>query len=202
MNTDAHDGLIAPAQHTALLVMDVQVGIVARFASDVARLAPMRAAVDAAHAGGLPVIFVRVAFRPGFPEVSPANRSFASVAQSGSWAEDPALTAIHPAVDPRPDDLVVTKLRVSAFAGSDLEVLLRARGLTHLVLAGIATSGVVLSTVREAADRDYQLTVLSDACLDLDPEVHRVLMDKVFPRQADVVTAAGWRAGLGASPHA
>ncbi len=190
-----------PAAHTALLVMDVQTGIVARFASDPGRLEPLRAAVDAARAAGIPVIFVRVAFRPGFPEVSPANRSFSAIAQGGSWATDPEMAAIHPAVDPRPDDLVVTKLRVSAFTGSDLEVLLRARGLTHLVLAGIATSGVVLSTVREAADRDYRLTVLADGCLDMDPEVHRVLIEKLFPRQADVLTVAGWRAGLAAAPH-
>ncbi len=191
-----------PAVHTALLVMDVQIGIVARFASDPGRLEPLRDAVDAARAAEIPVIFVRVAFRPGFPEVSPANRSFAAIAQGTSWAADPEMAAIHPAVDPRPDDLVVTKLRVSAFTGSDLEVLLRSRGLTHLVLAGIATSGVVLSTVREAADRDYRITVLSDGCLDMDPEVHRVLTDKIFPRQADVQTVASWRTELAAASHA
>jgi nicotinamidase-related amidase len=64
------------------------------------------------------------------------------------------------------------------------------------VLTGIATSGVVLSTVREAADKDYRLTVLSDGCADLDPEVHSVLMGKVFPRQADVLTAMQWVDGL------
>ena len=191
-----------PAVHTALLVMDVQIGIVARFASDPGRLEPLRDAVDAARAAEIPVIFVRVAFRPGFPEVSPANRSFAAIAQGTSWAADPEMAAIHPAVDPRPDDLVVTKLRVSAFTGSDLEVLLRSRGLTHLVLMGIATSGVVLSTVREAADRDYRITVLSDGCLDMDPEVHRVLTDKIFPRQADVQTVASWRTELAAASHA
>ncbi len=191
-----------PGAHTALLVMDVQTGIVARFAGDPTRLEPMRSAVDVARAANIPVMFVRVAFRPGFPEVSPANRSFAAIAQGGAWATDPEMAAIHPAVDPRPDDIVVTKLRVSAFAGSDLEVLLRARGVTHLVLAGIATSGVVLSTVREAADRDYYLTVLSDACLDMDPDVHRMLIEKIFPRQADVRTVAAWQAGLRAAPHA
>lgn len=190
------------AVHTALLVMDVQTGIVARFASDPERLEPLRAAVDAARAAAITVIFVRVAFRPGFPEVSPANRSFSAIAQGQSWATDPEMAAIHPAVDPRPDDLVVTKRRVSAFTGSDLEVLLRARGVTHLVLTGIATSGVVLSTVREAADRDYRLTVLSDACLDMDRDVHRVLTEKIFPRQADVETVAAWRAGLAVTPHA
>jgi len=55
-----------------------------------------------------------------------------------------------------------------------------------------ATSGVVLSTVREAADKDFQLTVLSDLCADFDPEVHAVLMQKVFPRQAAVLTRAAW----------
>ena len=83
-----------------------------------------------------------------------------------------------------------------AFTGSDLEVVLRAGGLDRLVLAGIATSGVVLATLRQAADLDYQLTVLADGCLDADPEVHRVLTEKVFPRQADVVSIADWTASL------
>jgi isochorismate hydrolase len=84
----------------------------------------------------------------------------------------------------------------SAFTGSDLEVVLRAGGIDSLVLAGIATSGVVLSTLRQAADLDYRLTVLADGCLDADPEVHRVLLEKVFPRQADVVRIADWTASL------
>ncbi len=88
--------------------------------------------------------------------------------------------------------MVVVKKRVSAFTGSDLEVVLRSLDVSSLVLTGIATSGVVLSTLRQAADLDYQLTVLRDGCADADPEVHRVLMDKVFPRQAAVVTAEEW----------
>ena len=90
-------------------------------------------------------------------------------------------------------EVVVTKKRVSAFAGSDLELVLRGREVTHLVLGGIATSGVVLSTVRAAADKDYRLTVLEDLCLDRDEEVHRVLTGKVFPRQAEVIAGADWR---------
>ncbi len=69
-----------------------------------------------------------------------------------------------------------------------MEEVLRAQGITHLVLCGIATSGVVLSTLREAADKDYILTVLSDCCADSDEEVQSVLMSKVFTRQAEVVT--------------
>ena len=97
---------------------------------------------------------------------------------------------------PAPGDLLVTKRRVLAFTGSDLEVVLRAGGIDSLVLAGIATSGVVLSTVRQAADLDYRLTVLADGCLDADPEVHQVLLQKVFPRQAEVTSVARWAASL------
>lgn len=106
---------------------------------------------------------------------------------------------IHPAVAPQPGDVVVTKKRVSSFTGSDLDMVLRSRGVTRLVLAGLATSGVVLSTLRQAADLDYGLTVLRDGCADPDEEVHRPLLDKVFTRQADVLTADEW---IGQLAHA
>ena len=88
------------------------------------------------------------------------------------------------------------KKRVSAFAGSDLAVVLRSQRIDTLVLAGIATSGVVLSTLREAADLDFGLVVLADACADADPEVNRVLTEKVFVRQADVTTVGVWTESL------
>ena len=91
---------------------------------------------------------------------------------------------------------MVTKRRVSAFSGSDLEVVLRAQSISHLVLCGISTSGVVLSTLREAADKDYQLMVLADCCFDNDEEVQRVLFTKVFPRQAEVLQVEAWKMRL------
>jgi nicotinamidase-related amidase len=179
--------------HTALLVMDVQAGIVTRFAQTGDLLERINTAITAARAAQIPVIYVVVAFRPGYPEISPRNKSFSVIKQQQSSLQA-AMTAteIHPAIAPQPTDIVVTKRRVSAFSGSDLEVVLRAQGISHLALCGIATSGVVLSTLREAADKDYQLTVLSDCCVDGDEEVQRVLLSKVFPRQAEVVTAEAW----------
>jgi nicotinamidase-related amidase len=188
-------GPMAPTA-SALLVMDVQSAIVERF-PDAAVLDRAAAAVAAARAAGVPVIYVRVAFRPGHPEVSPRNKAFSAVRERGGLAGDDAM-AIHPAVAPEPHEVVVTKRRVSAFAGSDLDVVLRAGAIEELVLCGIATSGVVLSTLRAAADLDYRLTVLRDACADGDAEVHRVLMDKVFPRQAEVVDVAEWAGALSA----
>lgn len=107
-----------------------------------------------------------------------------------------ASMEIHPDIAPQPTDIVVTKRRVSAFSGSDLEVLLRAQDISHLVLSGIATSGVVLSTLREAADKDYQLTVLADCCVDSDEEVQHILLSKIFPRQAEVLQASEWMENL------
>lgn len=181
---------------TALLVMDFQRSIVERFDGIEALGAAVRA-VGAAREAGVPVLFVRVAFRDGFPEIAATNRAFSALKERGpSGTESHEGAHIHPAFERRDDEPIVTKRRVSAFTGSDLDVLLRGIGARHLVLAGIATSGVVLSTLRQAADLDFDLTVLADACTDADAEVHRVLTEKVFPRQATVTTVAEWAAAL------
>jgi nicotinamidase-related amidase len=182
---------------TALLVMDLQQGVVNRLSEDAGYLTRVSAAVSAARGAGIGVIYVVVAFRRGYPEVSRRNKSFATIAGTGRFTDSDPDARIHPAVGPAADDVIVAKRRVSAFAGSDLDLVLRAGGVEHLVLAGIATSGVVLSTVRQAADLDYRLTVLADGCLDGDAEVHRVLTEKVFPRQAQVTTVADWTARVG-----
>ena len=179
---------------TVLLVIDVQRGVVERFAEDPGYLERLSRAITAARGAGIPVVYVIVAFRPGHPEISARNRTFSAAAAAGQFVEGSPATEIHPAVAPAPGDLVVTKRRVSAFAGSDLDVVLSGLGAGTLVLSGIATSGVVLSTLRQAADLDYRLIVLSDACLDADPEVHRVLTEKVFPRQAAVRAVTQWAA--------
>ena len=132
---------------TALLVMDVQRGIVDRYAQDAGYLARLRRAVDAARTADIRIIYVTVRFRPGYPEVSPRNKSFATLSQTTAFSEGDPATAIHPDVAPAPGDILVTKRRVSAFAGSNFDVVLRAANIDTLVLTGIATSGVVLSTL-------------------------------------------------------
>ncbi len=172
-------------ERTALLVMDVQPGIIDRAKDKAAYLASMQKIVDAAHAAQVPVFFVVVGFRPGAPEIAARNKMFSSM-------NTDILINPLPLVTVGENDLLITKRRVSAFTGSDLEVLLRAQQIDHLVLTGISTSGVVLSTLREAADKDYQITVLSDLCADIDDDVHTVLLQKVFPRQATVITSEEW----------
>ncbi|MEV5121265.1 cysteine hydrolase [Streptomyces decoyicus] len=177
---------------SALLVMDVQRDIVDIVDADSGYLPGLRRAIDGARMANIPVIYVVIALRPGFPEVGTRNRPLAAIARAGLFVEGAPGTEIHPEVAPRPGDVVVAKRRASAFSGSDLEVVLRARGIDSLVLTGIATSAVVLSTLCQANDLDFGLTVLSDGCLDTDPEVHRVLIERLFPQWADVVTVDEW----------
>jgi nicotinamidase-related amidase len=177
----------------ALLLMDIQNGIVSRFEANEAYLDRVVAAQERAEQAGILVVLVRVAFTAGHPEISARNKSFSAAKGSGGMILGDPATEPHARLLRGKGEVVVTKKRVSAFAGSDLELVLRSHDVTHLVLAGIATSGVVLSTLREAADRDYELTVLEDLCLDADEEVHRVLTTKIFVRQADVISSAQWR---------
>jgi nicotinamidase-related amidase len=187
-------------QTTALLVMDMQSGILDRVADKKEDLlAQTSKLLDAARKAGVRVIYVVVGFRPGYPEVSPRNVAFAQARDSGRFAAGSAGTEIHPALAPLADEVVVVKHRVSAFAGTDLDMLLRANDIVTLVLAGISTSGVVTSTVRHAADADYRLVIVEDCCADPDAEVHRVLLEKVLARQATVVKVADVVTALGAA---
>lgn len=183
------DALSIDPRTSALLVMDVQAVVVDMVPVDKdALLARMAKLIDAARKSGMKVIYVVVGFRAGYPEVSPRNQSFGAMRASGRFAEGSSGIEVHSAVAPTPGDVTVTKHRVSAFAGTDLDMVLRANAIDTLVLTGIATSGVVLSTLRHAADADYRIVVVEDCCADRDLEVHRVLMEKVFVRQATVTS--------------
>ena len=179
--------------HTAVLCMDYQSAIVSIYAGkqQEALLSRAAAILRQARRSGMTIIYIQVGFRPGLPEVSPRNLLLSAIRDSPKHQQlfqGPA-GAIHSAVGPQGDEIVITKHRVSAFAGTDLEMILRAKEIDTLILFGIATSGVVLSTLLEAADADYRLYVIKDCCADLDQELHTCLVDKLFVRQAKVITA-------------
>ena len=189
---------IDPAR-TAVLSMDLQNGIVGMYAGNAPEMLPRCADVlKAARSRAAKVIHVRVGFRPGLPEVTERNMLFGSIKTSDRHQQLFHGTGgdIHPALGPEESDIVVTKHRVSAFTGTDLAMILRAQEIDTLVLFGIATSGVVLSTLLEASDADYHLMVVKDCCIDMDADLHSCLIDKVFTRRATVVTAAELVANL------
>ena len=180
---------IEPA-HAALLVMDYQTGILGMVESADTLIANTQNAIGTVRNHGGHVGFVRVAFTEAdYDAIPERNKGFWAVKASGrSFGTDSPVTEIDGRIAPQDGDIVVRKTRVGAFSTTDLAQQLRGRGIDTLILAGISTSGVVLSTIRDAADHDYRLVVLSDACADPQADVHALLMEKVFPRQSDVIT--------------
>lgn len=177
-------------QRTALLVMDYQVGVLGLLTESEALLSRVVDAIATVRRHGGQIGYVRVAFEDADYDTIPAHSRMATrVAAAGrAFHSDSPTTAIHDRVAPEPGDIIVRKTRVGAFSTTDLDQQLRDRGINTLILAGVSTSGVVLSTVRDASDRDYQVFVLSDGSADPDPEVHTFLTEQIFPRQAQVIT--------------
>lgn len=179
--------------HAALLSMDLHRSIVSMYTpNDPAYIDRVAGVLAAARAGGMPVLHVRVGFRPGLPEISQRNVLFAQVKASPQWQQlfTGETGALHPAAAPHAEEIVITKHRGSAFKGTDLEMILRANDIDTLVLMGIATSGVVLATLLHAADADYRLVVVGDCCADRDPDLHAALIERYFPKMATVIDAA------------
>ena len=143
-----------------------------------------------ARDAGIMVCYSATVFRPGYPEISERNKTFSQRKASGQPAIFDPLQVIHEAVRPADGEVVAGKHRVNAMFGTDLEMSLRANNIENLVILGYATSGVVLSTTRYASDADFRLFIVEDCCSDQDPEVHDFLTQRIFPRQAEVVSAA------------
>jgi nicotinamidase-related amidase len=180
---------IDPAR-TALLVMDYQNGIMGRVSDGAGLLAAARETIELVRGRGGQIGYVRVGFADGeAPTGTMGSRIGAEAARTTFHADAPA-TQVHDEVAPQDGDIVVRKTRVGPFLTTDLDAQLRSRGIDTLLLAGISTSGVVLSTVRDGHDRDYRLIVISDLCADPEPDIHEFLVERIFPRQAEVIDRA------------
>ena len=179
-------------QHTALLIADFYAAIMSTIPHAVERqvVEHTQRLQQAARDVGLFVCYCATVFRPGYVEISERNKTFRERKHSGQPPIVDPLQLIHSAVQPAAGEVVVGKHRVNALYGTALDLILRANNIDTLIILGYATSGVVLSTVRYAADSDYRLVVVEDCCADQDREVHDFLTRRLFPRQAEVVSAA------------
>jgi nicotinamidase-related amidase len=173
---------------TALLVMDYQPFILGNYPNAADLIERTAEAIAQARAGGLKIVYVRVAFTPqDYAAIPSRNKGFAAIAKAGVLDDGTPEAAIHPDLAPVDGDIVVTKTRRGAFSTTNLANYLHTYGIDSLILAGLSTSGVVLSTVSDASDHDYRILILTDCCDDGRPEVHRVLMEQVFAHQADLI---------------
>lgn len=180
-------------QRTAILSMDIQTALVSIYVKESEGfLSRVRSVLSEGRKQDMLICHIRVGFRPGLPEISSRNPLLAQIKASAQHQQifQGPLGEIHSAVQPESDEIVITKHRVSAFTGTDLSMILRAHDVEALVMFGISTSGVVLSTALEAGDQDYRVVVVRDCCVDLDLELHACLLDKLLPRGAQVMSAA------------
>jgi nicotinamidase-related amidase len=159
---------------TALIIVDLQKGIVGlpvvHPIADV--IARARALADAFRGRDLPVVLVNVA--GGAPGRTEQPRQ--TIPRPQGW------TDLIPELDRQPTDIVVTKRTWGAFASTDLEARLKARDVTQVVIAGVATATGVESTARQAYEQGFNVTLAIDAMTDLRGEAHDYSIRNVFPR--------------------
>ncbi|WP_077034535.1 isochorismatase family protein [Pelomonas sp. KK5] len=168
-------------KHTALVVIDMQKGIVALPTAHpvgpvIERVATL---VKAFRAAGRPVVLVNVAGRaPGRTQ------------QLNNFTPPPDWAVLIPELDRQPGDHLVTKLQLGAFVGTSLEQFLRRGNITQIVLCGIATSIGVESTARQAFDMGFSIAFATDAMTDLNAEAHDNSQQRIFPRLGELGTVA------------
>lgn len=185
--------LTTSQNHSALLILDYQIDIIKRNIKQAKaeKLLDKTASLLLwARSCQIPIIYVMVGFRPNYPEVSTNNRIFSKIEKQGLFLLDLQNTGIHPKVAPTRDDPVIIKHRYGSFSATDLDMILHAQNIDTLVMAGISTSGVVLTTVRQAFDLDYRLIVAKDCCADANEDIHITLVNQILPLQAEVVMAS------------
>ncbi|WP_329566116.1 hydrolase [Streptomyces sp. NBC_01361] len=175
-------------ERTALVVVDLQKGIVGAPTTPysgpevVARSVEL---ADAFRAHGLPVVLVRVSAAPDGADAVPGRNE----TQGRTGARPEGWDVIVDELSGHPEDITVTKRNWGAFFGTDLDLQLRRRGITQVVLTGVATSIGVESTARAAHEHGYHVTLATDAMTDLDVEAHRNSIERIFPRLGETGTS-------------
>lgn len=175
-------------QKTAVLILDFINDVVnleskcARAAQCVAKNDVIKKAnklIQYARKNNILLVFVKVGFSASYKECPVGSPLFAHAKefkayQLGTWG-----TEFHPDLNSLPEDLVVTKHRVNAFYATDLETILRANKIESLILCGVSTDLVVQSTARDAHDRDYKVTVITDACAAHNDDVSKEVFNSL-----------------------
>src|SRR6202044_2592580 len=175
------------AKTTALVLIDLQNGVLARPLLPHAATTVYARSKELAsrlRAAGGPIVWVRVSFASNF-----ADALRARVDQPHHMESLPADWDEFPEALP-PSDLMVTKRQWGAFYGTDLDLQLRRRGVTTVVIGGVATNMGVESTARAAHEHGYAVVLAEDAATSLSAEMHAFAFEHVFPHLGRVAKAA------------
>jgi nicotinamidase-related amidase len=193
---------------SALLVLHYQNGLVRHegvfaFSGTAAQvekhgcLEKTAAVLAASRKAGMPVIYVNIEFRPGFPELKkPTYPLIESIQERNAFIRGTWDAGVPDELKPEESDIMVINFDSSAFSHTDLDCILRAKGVKQLFLAGIATNWVVESTTRYGAELGYDVTVLEDCCQGFSDELHDFAIKNTLPYYASIVKSADYIASL------
>jgi nicotinamidase-related amidase len=145
--------------------------------------------LEAARRAGSTVVYTRVAWQPGLADLVVNSPILGIVQQSGCLVDGSEKAEILPQLSPQAGDLVVTHQRVGGFSASQLDVLLRSRGIDTVLFAGVATNFSVEGTARQASDLGYHTVIVSDACSAADDAAHEASLGSLG-LLAEIVTSA------------
>jgi nicotinamidase-related amidase len=156
-----------------------------------------QAVLEASREKGIPVIYVNTSLRPGFPEL-PANLApiDKNVIANQAHIRGTQDVEVIDQLKPRDDEIMILNFSPSAFAYTELDLILRNRGITHLVLTGISTNWVVETTARVGACMGYFIYTLEDCCNSSSDEMHNWSMQNILPRLGAVINSEAYTAAL------
>ena len=155
--------------------------------------------LEGARSGGASVVYTRVAWQPGYPDLHANSPLLHIVTQSTCLQDGSPGAAIIDELTPQDGDVVITHQRVGGFQDSDLDSTLRAAGIDTVVFVGVATNASVEGTARVASDLGYRTVVVSDACSAASAAAHAASLESLG-LLAELVTADDLLAALAGQP--
>ena len=154
--------------------------------------------LKASRGASILVVYVNIAYRPGFPELKkPTYPLIESIQERGAFLRGSRDAEVPEELKPEEGDITVINFDSSAFSHTDLDCILRAKDMKQLFLAGIATNWIVESTTRYGAELGYDITVLEDCCQGFTDELHNFAIKETLPFYATIMKSQDFIAALG-----
>ena len=193
------------SRETAVLALHWEVDVVtpeafgpffAEMAKSTGVIARTAQVLNRARSAAMPVIYTRVCFRPGYPELIVNNPLFSLTVEKMALIDGTPGAEIIPELVPRQGDFVIDHRRVSAFYGTELNTLLKHLGITTVALTGVATNITVEGTAREATNEGYNVIVLADCCSAASPVIHQATLETLGILCSSVTSADEFLSGI------
>jgi len=157
----------------------------------------VQAVLKVSREKGMLVVYVNASHRSGYPEVNPKPSSLSSgIAKDGGLMRGSWGAEVIDQLKPLAEDIIIYNYSSNAFAYTELDLILRNKGITDLVLTGLVTNWIVESTARDAINRGYNIYTLSDCCQGVNEEMHKWSLSNILSAIGSVIDSRSYIASL------